>query len=157
MELKQVPVSKPGMLIRRPAADVFNAFVDPSVTTKFWFTKSTGPLTPGARVQWGWDMYGVSSDVVVKAVEPDKRILIEWTGNGVTTLVEWLFQAVSDRTTFVRITHSGFAGDGDRVVQQALDSIGGFTLVLAGAKAFLEHGVELGLIGDRYPKGVETH
>jgi hypothetical protein len=29
--------------------------------------------------------------------------------------------------------------------------------MLAGLKAFLEHGVRLNLTGDRYPKGVEQH
>jgi len=29
--------------------------------------------------------------------------------------------------------------------------------MLAGLKAFLEHGVRLNLVGDRYPKGVEEH
>ena len=37
------------MLIRRPAAEVFAAFVDPAVTTRIWFTKSSGRLEPGKR------------------------------------------------------------------------------------------------------------
>ena len=32
------------MLIRRPVAEVFEAFVDPAITTQFWFTHSTGRL-----------------------------------------------------------------------------------------------------------------
>ena len=32
------------------------------------------------------------------------------------------------------------------------DATEGFALVLAGAKAWLEHNVALGLVGDRYPK-----
>jgi len=38
-------------------------------------------------------------------------------------------------------------------VEQALDSVGGFNLVLAGLKAFLEHGIELNLVRDRFPQG----
>ncbi|TGT21720.1 polyketide cyclase, partial [Mesorhizobium sp. M4B.F.Ca.ET.169.01.1.1] len=37
---------------------------------------------------------------------------------------------------------------------QAVDSTGGFSLVLAGAKAWLEQGLTLGLVGDRHPKGI---
>jgi hypothetical protein len=51
------------------------------------------------------------------------------------------------------VTNSGFTGSGDEVVKQALDSTGGFALVMAGAKAFLEHGIALNLIADRYPDG----
>jgi uncharacterized protein (DUF2249 family) len=36
-------------------------------------------------------------------------------------------------------------------VAQALDSTGGFSFVLAGVKAFLEHGIELNLIADHAP------
>ena len=53
----------------------------------------------------------------------------------------------------VSITNSGFAGDGNEVVRQALDSVGGFSLVLCGAKALLEHNLLLNLIADRYPDG----
>ena len=40
--LEQVPITNTAMLIRRPAGDVFEAFVDPDFTTKFWFTTSSG-------------------------------------------------------------------------------------------------------------------
>jgi uncharacterized protein YndB with AHSA1/START domain len=42
LHLRQAPVAKTGMLIRKPVAEVFEAFLDPDVTTKFWFTKSSG-------------------------------------------------------------------------------------------------------------------
>ncbi|CEJ69228.1 hypothetical protein BN1195_01525 [Chryseobacterium oranimense G311] len=35
------------MLIRKPVEDVFEAFINPEITTKFWFTKSTGKLEEG--------------------------------------------------------------------------------------------------------------
>ena len=44
------------------------------------------------------------------------------------------------------ITNSGFTGIRDEVVKKALDSTEGFTFVLAGLKAWLEHGIELNLV-----------
>jgi catechol 2,3-dioxygenase-like lactoylglutathione lyase family enzyme len=38
------------MLIRKPAAEVFEAFVDPDVTTHFWFTKGSGRLEVRRRL-----------------------------------------------------------------------------------------------------------
>jgi uncharacterized protein YndB with AHSA1/START domain len=96
-------------------------------------------------------MYNHSVQVSVKAIEENKRILIEWGGNGTPTTVEWVFTSRSDNTTFVSVTNTGFSGDGDAVMKQALDSTEGFTLVLAGAKAFLEHNIDLNLIADRFP------
>ncbi len=61
------------------------------------------------------------------------------------------------RKPVVNITNSGFDGDGDRVVAQALDSTGGFTIVLDGAKAWLEHNINLNLIEDKFPKGLTEH
>src|SRR5437660_7833363 len=69
LQLTHIPPVRVGMLVRRPAEVVFQALVDPAVTTRFWFTKSTGALVPGVEVQWDWEMYGVSTTVVVKAVE----------------------------------------------------------------------------------------
>ena len=155
--MTRVPVMKTGMLIRRPASEVFDAFVNPAITTRFWFTKSSGRLEAGRQVQWEWEMYGISIPVTVKAIEPHKRILIEWPGYGSPTTVEWNFIALEDGTTFVRITNEGFTGDGDALVKQATDSTQGITLVLAGLKALLEHNIRLNLVADRYPKGVEEH
>ena len=156
-QLNQVPVMKTGMLIRRPVADVFEAFVNPDITTKFWFTRSSGRLDIGKRVQWDWEMYGISIAVTAKAIEPGRRIVIEWPGYSGPTVVEWSFTPHRDNMTFVRITEEGFRGDGDELVKQVTDSTQGFTLVLAGLKALLEHEIELNLVADRYPKGIEEH
>lgn len=148
MQLNEAPTVRAEMLIRRPAAEVFRAFADPEVTTRFWFTRGSGPLAPGARVRWDWEMYGVGTDVTVVEMEPDRRIVIDW--DDPPTRVAWDFTPRDDGT-LVTITHAGFAGTGDDVVRQALDSTGGFSLVLAAAKAWLEHGIELNLVADRAP------
>ncbi len=145
------PVVKAHMLIRKPVAEVFEAFVDPAVTSKFWFTHGSGRLEPGAEVRWDWAMYGVHAIVQVKAVEPNQRIRIEWEDRkGKMIPVEWVFTPREDGT-FVTITTSGFSGSDDEVVAEAIDSMGGFTFVLAGLKAWLEHGIELNLVLDHFP------
>ena len=144
-----------GMLIRKPVAEVFEAFINPEITTKFWFTKSSGRLEAGKQIQWDWEMYNHSERISVKAIEQNKRILIEWSSP--PTTMEWIFTPRADNTTFVSITNYGFSGDGDEVVKQALDSTGGFTILLAGLKAFLEHGIILNLILDRFPKDLRKH
>lgn len=151
--LETVPVAKTGMMIRRPAAEVFEAFVDPAVTTKFWFTKSSGRLEAGRSVIWTWEMYGASTEVTVKALEPGKRIVVEWQGYRGPTTVEWKLAALTGETTFVSVTESGFAGSGDEIVAAVINSGQGFTWTLAGAKALLEHGVRLNLVADRFPNG----
>ena len=155
LHLNQTPVAKTGMLIRKPVADVFSAFIDPEVTTKFWFTRSDGPLEAGKKLKWEWEMYGVTTNVKVKQIEPDKRIVIEWDGYSGRTTVEWKFASLEPGATFVSITESGWTGDGDTLVQYASSSTQGFTWTLAGLKALLEHGMRLNLVADRFPRGPE--
>jgi uncharacterized protein YndB with AHSA1/START domain len=154
VNITHVPVASTGMLIRKPVAEVFEAFVDPAITSRFWFSHGSARLQAGRQVRWDWQMYDFSVQVAVKAVEQDRRILIEWGSPDATTTVEWQFTARPDHTTFVDITNRGFQGNGDEVVKQAIDSTGGFALVLAGAKAFLEHGIALNLVADRFPDGL---
>jgi uncharacterized protein YndB with AHSA1/START domain len=157
LQLTKVPMTKTGMLIRRPAAEVFEAFVNPEITTKFWFTHGSGRLEAGKQVQWKWEMYDISINVTTKTLEPNQRLVIEWPGYRTPTTVEWSFESQPDGTTFVRITESGFTGSGDELVKQVTDSTQGFSLVLAGLKAYLEHNIQLNLVADRFPKGIEEH
>lgn len=151
LQLTQMPCAKAEMLIRRPAAEVFEAFINPAITSKFWFTRGSGRLEQGQEVQWDWEMYDVSVKVSVLAIEEHKRILVEWLGYGTPTTVEWIFTAREDNSTFVSITNTGFSGNGDERVKQAISSTEGFTFVLSGLKAFLEHNIILNLVADRHP------
>jgi uncharacterized protein YndB with AHSA1/START domain len=102
-------------------------------------------------------MYNASVMINVKEIEKNKRIVIEWPYNGVQTKVEWIFTPYGNDAVFVSITNSGFGGDGDKITDDALGSKGGFTWVLAGLKAYLEHGIELNLVKDAFPKDLRKH
>lgn len=156
LQLTKAPSAVAEMLIRRPAAEVFNAFIDPTVTTKFWFTKSSGPLEEGKEVTWTWEMYDISAVYKVSKIESGKSISGEWPYGGTTTQLEFRFIPCQDGT-FVSIINAGFEGSGDKVVANALDSKGGFTWVLAGLKAYLEHGICLNLVADAFPKDIRSH
>ena len=155
MDSKQkMPVGETGMLIRKPIDQTFDAFVNPEITTKFWFTKSTGKLAKGIQVEWTWEMYNVTSFVTVKDLVPNKRIEIEWGGQGqARTRVEWTFESMDKNSTFVNIIMDGFSGDAETILQNVSGSVGGFCWVLAGLKAYLEFNIQLNLVGDRFPKG----
>jgi uncharacterized protein YndB with AHSA1/START domain len=154
LQLTRVPAASTGMLIRKPAGEVFEALVNPSITSQFWFSKGSSRLEAGKPVNWDWEMYDVSVTVTPKAIEPNKRIVIEWPGYSGPTTVEWTLSPV-DEGTFVSVTEAGFTGTADELVKYVADATQGFTLMLAGLKALLEHNVKLNLTADRYPKGVE--
>lgn len=142
------PLVSTEMLIRKPVNIVFEAFIEPDITTKFWFTKSSGRLSEGKKVLWEWEMYGVSDEILVKELEINKRILIQ-SSNGTT--VEWSFTSRNNNETMVNITNAGFTGNADEVLNHAIDAMGGYTMVLCGLKAYLEHGILLNLVADKAP------
>lgn len=148
MTLNEKPVVKAEMLIRKSVEEVYEAFINPEITTKFWFTKSSGRLEEGKTIRWDWEMYGVGDELFVKELEQNKLIRLEWTDG---TQVEWQFTPRADKQTFVSITNSGFSGSGDEMVNQAIDSMGGYTMVLSGLKAYLEHNIQLNLVADKAP------
>jgi uncharacterized protein YndB with AHSA1/START domain len=151
MELRQPPVAVAEMLIRRPASEVYEAFMDPAVTSKFWFTHGSARLDSGSDIRWEWRMYNFSVPVTVKQLVQDERIVLEWSEP--PTTVEWTF-ATMPQGTFVSIRNFGFAGEPDDCVRQAVGSAEGFSFVLAGCKAWLERGIQLDLVADRHPGGL---
>jgi uncharacterized protein YndB with AHSA1/START domain len=143
------------MLIRKPVSEVFQAFIDPTITTNFWFTKSSGPLEVGKTVKWEWEMYGVSANVLTKEIIPNKFISTQW-GDPSTT-VDYEFTELTGATTYVVIKNYGFREKGDKLMEAIKDNTAGFTTVLDGLKAYLEHNIRLNLIGDKYPKEISKH
>jgi uncharacterized protein YndB with AHSA1/START domain len=150
-----IPMVEAQMLIRRSVATVFQAFIDPAVTINFWFTKSTGKLEAGKTINWTWEMYGVTTPVLVKEIIHNKSISIEW--GKPATKVDFVFTSVTDDTTYVVIRNYGFKETGDALIRAINDNTGGFTTVLDGLKAYMEHGINLKLIGDKFPREITTH
>lgn len=137
------------MLIRKPIEDVFEAFINPEITTQFWFTKSTGKLVENETVVWEWEMYGVKSAVKVNQIILNHLIKTEW--GELSTNVDYEFKEM-EKGTLVIIKSYGFSQTGEDLLKVINDNTGGFTTVLDGCKAYLEHGINLNLIEDKFPQ-----
>ena len=143
------------MLIRKPVEEVFEAFINPAITKNFWFTKASGRLEVNKPITWTWEMYNVSATVITKEILQNQKIVFEWDDPVKT--VEFCFKELDDESTYVIVTESGYNKTGDELIAVIKDSTGGFTTVLDGLKAFLEHRINLNLIADKYPKEVVQH
>ena len=137
------------MGIRRPPPEVFAAFVDPAITTKFWIHDSTGRLEPRAKRRWTMNTDGAAADVLVTEIDPDERIAFDWGADGEYTQVEIQFLPWAAEGTHVKITETGLEGNADELAARAADSTGGFTMVLCSLKALLEHDIQLKAVTDR--------
>lgn len=136
------------MLIRKPINEVFETFINPEITAHFWFTKSTGKLEEGKITTWTWEMYNVSSDVKTLEIIPNQLIKTIW-GNP-SNNVDYKFKDM-ENGTLVIIKSYGYKEEGEDLLKVINDNAGGFTTVLDGCKAYLEHGINLNLIKDKFP------
>jgi uncharacterized protein YndB with AHSA1/START domain len=137
------------LLIRRSPKTIFKAFVDPKITTEFWFTKSSGRLEKGKTVIWEWEMYGAKDEVTVIELNQNKKITILW-GNP-KSKVDFTFEELKKSQTLVKIACYDFEHKKKDLFATMLDYMGGFTTVLDGLKAYLEYGINLSLTKDKYP------
>jgi uncharacterized protein YndB with AHSA1/START domain len=97
-------------------------------------------------VQWEFLVPGASARVRVHAIVQNERIEISWDDG---TRVEWTFQEHPLGGTVVSVTQSGFDGEPQRVMAQALDATAGFSLVLAELKVLLERGAAANIVRDK--------
>lgn len=142
--------AKARIRIRRPPEEVFAAFADASSMSKFWFSRRDDGLKEGETVSWflGSGEHAVSFDVRVEELRHPSKIVISWERDGAFTQVTWTLEATESFDTILTIEESGFAGGDDAIVDQALDSTGGFNQVIIAAKALVEQGIELNVVAD---------
>jgi uncharacterized protein YndB with AHSA1/START domain len=143
------------MRIRKPVAEIFEAFIDPEITRNFWFTRGSGRLELNRIITWEWEMYNLKTTVKVKEIVPAEKIVFEW--DEPAKRVEMNFKKLKDDSTYITIKESGYMQTGDELIRVIKDSTGGFTTVLDGLKAYLEHHINLRLIEDKFPAEIITH
>ncbi|MCO4293035.1 SRPBCC domain-containing protein [Solitalea sp. MAHUQ-68] len=152
MNLDNSACAEAQMMIRKPVSQVFQSMIDPAITTNFWFTKSSGKLVANQKVTWTWEMYNFSTEAEIIEIIENEKIVFNWGKEPRT--VEFTFKSLSEHSTYVVVKEYGYTETGDNLLSAIKDSTGGFTTVLDGMKAFLEHGINLNLIADKFPQGI---
>jgi uncharacterized protein YndB with AHSA1/START domain len=132
------------MLIRRGPSEIFDAFVDPDTLCKFWLDAASGPLAPGAEVEWRFKVPGVSDTVKVTAFERPRRLALRFS-DGIA--VQIAFEFHDGDATRVGVSCEGFP-DAD-LLSQATNTIEGFSIVLCDLKTLLETGRSANLVRDK--------
>jgi len=132
------------MLIRRPPGEVFAAFANSQTIRKFWLRDTSGPLAPGARVQWHFMVAGATASVSVTGFEAPRRIGFDWAG-GMHVVLR--FEPFGDGDTHVSAEVSGF--NGKDVLTQATNVVEGFSIVFCDLKTLLESGDSANLVRDK--------
>jgi uncharacterized protein YndB with AHSA1/START domain len=136
-------VARTDLLIRVEPREVFDAFVDPRRIEEFWLRRASGPLEPGAVVDWEFMAAGSAERVSVREVTPPRRIRFAWSdGIDVDIRID-LFDNAASR---VWVEASGFD---DGSADQAVAAAAGFTIVLCDLKSLLETGRSGNMVRDK--------
>ena len=129
--------------IRKPVAEVFEAVVDPKKLSSYFLERSSGRLEPGAKLKWKFAEMDRELDVVVDAVEKNRRITFAWPASGgFDTRVEMTFRELDGGDTMVQISESGWPDD-EEGREGSHGNAGGWMHMLACLKAWLEYGINL--------------
>jgi uncharacterized protein YndB with AHSA1/START domain len=149
------PAAKAEMLICKPVSEVFEAMVNPEITSKFWFTKSCGRLETGKNIEWEWGVYDFKISIYVNLIKQNNFISFTWSGTGKPTTVEITFIPKGASATFVSIVERGLDQSDEKVLQFLVGNTEGWAFVLSALKALLEHNIILKVVADRHPDGFE--
>lgn len=133
---------KVGLRMAKPAADVFEAIVDPAHMTNYFISKSSGRMEEGKTVEWGFAEMNLPFPVAVKKAEPNRIISFAWGEAGGETTVEIRLNTVSENITFVVITEGEKKAD-EKGIQWLKSNTEGWANFLACLKAYLEYGINL--------------
>lgn len=132
------------MLIRRPPGEVFAAFVNPQTLRKFWLSDASGPLGPGARVQWDFMVPGAKARVSVTRFVAPRHLAFDWDDG---QHVDMSFEPFGEGGTRTVVAVSGF--EGADVLAEATNTAEGFAIVLCDLKTLLESGESAHLVRDK--------
>ena len=132
------------VLIDKPAADIFDHFVDPVLLTRFWLGAASGPTRKGDTVAWDFMVGGSSEQTTVTEVIPDRTIAFRWS-SGIDVRIALVPHVTTGQV--VEVSLGGFPPhDATEVI---VNAVRGFTTVLDDLKVLLETGVSPGLVRDQ--------
>ncbi len=134
-----------GGRVGRPAAEVFDAVVNPKKLSSYFTTVggASAPLVKGTTVTWWKD-----APVEVVDLVQDELIVLRWDGGTDTdnvrykTTVEMKFDALEDGGTMVTISENGWRED-DAGRRGTYLNCEGWSNMLCCMKAFVEYGINL--------------
>ena len=102
--------------IAKPIAEVFDAVYNPGKLSGYFTTGgASGPLDPGAVVEWDFADFPGAFPITVREMVPERLISFSWAASkgNYDTIVEIEFEPLDERSTMVRIRESGWHPDQD--------------------------------------------
>jgi len=125
--------------IQKPVEEVFDAIVNPERITKYFISRSSGPMENGNTVTWEFGDFPGEFPVEVQFVRPNQSISFVWDKE---TVVNISLDAQADNSTVVKITE-GEKELNEKNLKWLTNNTFGWGNFLDCLKAYLEYGINL--------------
>lgn len=135
---------KAGIQILKPAAEVFEAIIDPNKMKHYFISESSGIIKEGEELNWKFAEFDLVFPVKVDKIEPDKYVSFYWDGamDGEQTLVEITLKQNSESKTQVTVTEKSKPNN-EAGIKWLKNNTEGWANFLACMKAWMEYGIHL--------------
>ncbi|HAY35191.1 MAG TPA: SRPBCC domain-containing protein [Ignavibacteria bacterium] len=128
--------------IQKPAADIFEAIVNPEEMRNYFISESTGRMEEGENLIWKFPEFEDQAPVRVGKTEANNIISFYWIIDGEELLTEIKLEAVNDDSTVVRISEKSMENN-ESGIKWLKGNTEGWANFLACLKAYLEFGINL--------------
>jgi uncharacterized protein YndB with AHSA1/START domain len=128
--------------VQKPAADVFEAIVDPVKMSNYFISKGSGMMESGKVIIWRFPEFDMEFPVRVDRIEKNKYISFYWEVDGIELHVEITLTIRPDKSTLVIITEKSRKAD-KAGIKWLQGNTEGWANFLACLKAWLEYGINL--------------
>lgn len=128
--------------ISKPLPEVFKAFTDNEIITKYFVTSASAPIkAAGDKITWSWGEH--KSEITVTEFEENKKVVFTWPGFKVNydINVTFIFEEVEGKTR-VSVTEEGYKNDEDGINSSFMNNAGWKEMLLS-LKAWVMHNVDL--------------
>lgn len=128
--------------ILKPAADVYEAIIDPEKMSNYFISKGSGRMEEDKIIQWKFPEFDMEFPVRVGKLNAGKCISFYWDTDGTELLVEIKLDQKRDDATVVTVTEKSMKND-EAGIKWLKGNTGGWANFLACLKAYLEYGINL--------------
>jgi uncharacterized protein YndB with AHSA1/START domain len=129
--------------VRKPAAEVFDAVVNPEKLSRYFVQSASAALVEGTTVHWRFAEIPGEHPMKVGRVVQDQVVTLEYDRpDGGKIGVEMIFLPLDASATTVRVTETGWRGTQEDIAE-SYGNAGGWMHMMCCLKAFLEYGINL--------------
>lgn len=128
--------------IEKPINEVFKAFTDNEMLTKYFVTSASAPIkAAGDKITWSWGEH--KTEIKVTEFEENKIVAFTWPGFKVNydINVTFIFEEVDGKTR-VSVTEEGYKNDDDGINSSFMNNAGWKEMLLS-MKAWVMYNVDL--------------